>query len=280
MTSEEPISKIRPVTVDYLEKKHISPEDTNKLHYHPYNEFIILNKGLVIYATDKGVIKLKEKGIVYMPAHTLHNPFVQSSHPYERYRIRFSTDFANGIITQAHLLDSSLKAPYIKQLNKNDFDEIYLLTQSLYKIYSKGKNEDFGRLNECVHIAMLSDKGKNAQAIPHTPNSSYITDVLDYIKSNYREQITIQTLADNFFVSKSKLIYDFSSYCRISICEYVTMTRIEAAKALLLKGMSVTAASEACGFSTPTYFIKVFSRITDLTPLKFQIKYSRKTNEQ
>lgn len=208
-----------------------------------------------------------------MPAHTLHNPFVQNSHPYERYRIRFYPDFADGIITQPHLMSEALKNPYIKQLNKNDFNEIYSITKGLFKIADKDSKNEFDILNECMHIAMIAVKGNNATAIPYSPHISYITDILSYIKDNYNKPLTIQTLADHFFVSKSKLIYDFNNYCRISILEYITMTRIEAAKEYLLQGWSVVATSGACGFSTPSYFIKVFSRITGLTPLKFQMKY-------
>ena len=125
-----------------------------------------------------------------------------------------------------------------------------------------------------MHLAMLITKGSNATAISSTPHIGYITNILEYIKGNYDKPLTIQILAEHFFVSKSKLIYDFNSYCRISILEYITMTRIEAAKEYLLKGWSVAATSEACGFSTSSYFIKVFSRITGLTPLKFQMKYT------
>ncbi len=275
MILEENTDKTPSVIVDYLKKKCVSPEDTNKLHYHPYHEFLILDKGFVTYATDNGIIKIAEKSIVYMPAHTLHNPFVQKSHPYERYRIRFSPDFADGIITQPYLLSEALKTSYIKQLNKNDFDEIYSIAESLYKIAAKDSKDEFDRLNECMHLAMLATKGNDAKSIPRTPHISYITDILGYIKDNYSKPLTIQTLADHFFVSKSKLIYDFNNYCRISISEYITMTRIEAAKEYLLKGWSVAATADACGFSTSSYFIKVFSGITGLTPLKFQIKYVR-----
>lgn len=273
MVLGENTNKNTVVTIDHLKKKHVSPEETNKLHYHPFHEFIIINKGFITYTTENGTSKIEEKSIVYMPAHTLHNPFVHNSQQYERYRIRFYPDFADEIITQPHLLSEILKRSYIKQLNKNDFDEIYSITESLYTIADKDNKDELDRLNECMHLGMLITKGNNAIAIPHAPHTTYITGIIEYIKENYNKPLTIQTLADHFFVSKSKLIYDFNSYCRISILEYITMTRIEAAKEYLLKGWSVAATSDECGFSTPSYFIKVFSRITGLTPLKFQINH-------
>ena len=275
MNSEKCTDKKEFLAIDYLKRKSILPEDTNKLHYHSCHELVIIDKGFVTYATENGIIKIAEKSIVFMPAHTLHNPFVQETYPYERYRIRFYDDFSKGIIAQENLLKEVLKTSYIKQLNKNDFDEIYSIAESLYKIAVKDNKDEFDILNECIHLVMLIIKGDNAIPIQTAPHASYITDILEYIKDNYNRPLTIQALADCFFVSKSKLIYDFKHYCRINILEYITMIRIEAAKECLLKGWSVTATSDACGFSTPSYFIKVFSKITGLTPLKFQMKHTR-----
>lgn len=263
------------ITVDYLKKKLVRPEDTNKIHYHPYYEMVIIDTGFVTYATNSGIIRIADKSIVFMPAHTLHNPFVQN-HLYERYRIRFNGDFVKGVLTQDTLLDYALKKPYIKQLNQNEFDEIYSIAESLYKLSNKRKKNEIDKLNECIHLAMLIIKGNDASAIPATSHTSYISDVLEYIKSNFNTPLTIESIAQHFFVSKSKFIYDFKNYCRINVLEYITMTRIEAAKEYLLKGWSVAATSDACGFSTPSYFIKVFSKITGLTPLKFQMKHGAK----
>ena len=70
-------------------------------------------------------------------------------------------------------------------------------------------------------------------------------------------------------------MYDFKEYCNMTLLDYITLTRIDAAKELLLNGYSVTVASDECGFSSPSYFIKVFRSITGMTPLKFQIKFSQ-----
>ncbi len=259
-------------TVDYLKKRYVPLEDTNKIHYHPYYEILIINNGFLTYTTGSGIIKIAEKSIVFMPMNTMHNPFVQNQ-PYERYRIRLNKDFAKGLLVQEELLDYALKKPYIKQLNQKDFDEIYSITESLYKVFNKNNKTEVDKLSECMHLAMLILKGADAPAIPSTPHVSYISDVLEYIKAHYNAPLTIESIAEHFFVSKSKLIYDFKNYCRISVLEYIRMTKIEAAKEYLLKGWSIAATSNACGFSTPSYFIKVFSRITGLTPLKFQMKY-------
>lgn len=262
-------------TMDYRRRKSVNPEFTNKIHYHPFHELVIIDKGLVTYATDNGIIKVGEKSIVFMPAQTLHNPFVQGTHTYERYKIRFDSDFAEDMLKNCSLLEEALTKPYIKHLTQEDFNEIYLIAKSLYNITIKPAKTELDTLSEALHLSMLILKGSNASAIQTAPNSSYITQVITYIKENYDTHLTIQSLADHFLISRSKLIYDFRDYCRINIPEYITMTRIEAAKKHLLEGWSVNATAEACGFSTTSYFIKVFSQITGFTPLKFQMKYMR-----
>ncbi len=61
----------------------------------------------------------------------------------------------------------------------------------------------------------------------------------------------------------------------MNILEYITMTKIHFAKEQLKKGCSVAATSENCGFSSSSYFIKVFTRVTGMTPLKFRLKYHK-----
>lgn len=63
----------------------------------------------------------------------------------------------------------------------------------------------------------------------------------------------------------------------MSVGEYVTITKIEAAKNMLSSGYSVAAISEKCGFSSPSYFIKAFFRVMGMTPLKISASRFAKT---
>ena len=131
-------------------------------------------------------------------------------------------------------------------------------------------------LREKLYLLSALAKGKRALPSERENVEHYIEEVIEYIKENYRDRITYESLAARFFVSRGKLIYDFKEFAGMSVLEYLTITRIEAAKGMLSNGYSVAAASESCGFSSPSYFIKVFSSITGTTPLKFGTRFLQK----
>ena len=57
----------------------------------------------------------------------------------------------------------------------------------------------------------------------------------------------------------------------MTVMDYVLKTRIMMAKELLSNGLtSVTEISEACGFSSISYFSQAFKNLTGTTPLKYR----------
>ena len=172
-------------------------------------------------------------------------------------------------------LSNALGTSYTKALGDEDFEEIYSMAKSIWR--AKNLKDDSRVVSEyalsclrsiILHAAMSVEREQDK-------NDGYIADVVDYINKNLNMSLTIGKIAASFFVSKSKLIYDFKDYCNMNINEYITMGRVEKAKGLLSRGYSVVSVAEACGFSSASYFIKVFASLVGTTPLQYQIRHSR-----
>jgi len=57
----------------------------------------------------------------------------------------------------------------------------------------------------------------------------------------------------------------------LTIMDYVLQTRIVMAKELLSEGKaSVTHTCISCGFTNPSYFSRVFKKITGVSPIKYK----------
>lgn len=272
----EYVNKEGTITVDYM-KKHVPSRDTNNIYCHPYYEIIIIVSGKVTYTANEGVTRIGERSVVFIEPYTVHNPFVHDVQIYERYRIRFYPDFASGLLSDKYSeeLISLLSGSYMKELEDSDFEVLYGLIRGVFERLSSDKNEKTSDLVNAADIITLLNRARNAPRRTQLREANYINDVLEYIKESYKDRLTINEIASRFFVSRGKLIYDFKAVCNMSVTEYITVTRIEAAKRSLLLGYSVSATALSCGFSSSGYFIKVFSSITGITPLKFQLKFSR-----
>jgi AraC-like DNA-binding protein len=260
------------IRIDYM-KGYVLPESTNRIQCHPYYEMLIISKGNVTYSDNKGVSKVSDKSIVFTKAYEVHNPSVNTTQYYERYRLSFEKTLFESLFRDSDMIDKLLSVSYKKGIGDLDFDEVM---NEFRRLLAEVKKNDSDKLRECIHLLSLLVKCEDARPRDDLSEQNYIADVIDYVKKKYSEHLTAQDIATRFFISRGKLMYDFKSYCNMTLLEYITLTRIDAAKELLLEGYSVAAASEKCGFSTPSYFIKVFSDITHMTPLKFQIKFSHR----
>lgn len=273
MLLEEHVSPNTSILMDYFKGTEY-PFAFDRLHFHPYNEFSLVVKGDITYATKNSISKAHDHCVIFSRAQELHNPFVDNTHTYERYQVKFYTNLISDKITESSILTDAINCSYIKQLNSKDFNELLTGVKNLYTLIQKKSVNDAAKLQEALQLILLLVSSFNAKPSETQLEDNYIKDVISYIRNNFHTQLNLDYIASKFFISKSKLIYDFKNYCNMSLLEYITLTRIEFAKDYLLNGYSVSATAEKCGFSSSSYFIKVFSKLTNITPLKFQMQHS------
>lgn len=263
------------IAIDY-KKGYVLEENTNKIRCYPCYKFILIKEGRSTYTDSEGVTKVPERSLILVKAQEVHNPHTDTAHLYERYRISFSPDFARELLREGLFPDAALAASYKKPLNDADFAELLLYFEGIFSAL-KGEAESKNQLLACgTRLVAALLKGATLTPRRQEIEENYVADVVAYIKENYATRLTAEQIASRFFVSRGKLIYDFKAWAKMSLLEYITMTRVEAAKELLSRGYAVVAVAEQCGFSTSSYFIKVFSRITGMTPLKYQRQFGRR----
>lgn len=95
--------------------------------------------------------------------------------------------------------------------------------------------------------------------------------IADYISENYTQDLTLETLADKFFLSKYYFCRTFKEITGYGINEYINIHRIQEAKRLLEEtSMSVSEISLFLGYESLTYFEKVFKTYMTVSPLKYR----------
>ncbi len=105
-----------------------------------------------------------------------------------------------------------------------------------------------------------------------TSTYDVMSNVLLYINERISEQINIDSLCEAVHTSKYHLCRKFKRHMGITIMQYITETRIELAKDMLLAEdkISVSEISERCGFINVSYFCAVFKKTTGLSPLEYK----------
>ena len=96
-----------------------------------------------------------------------------------------------------------------------------------------------------------------------------IDHILSYVNQNLTEELSIQSLADHFYISTSYLCKIFKDSTGTTINKYITAKRITRAKSLLSDGYSVTDACTMCGFRDYSNFLKAFTKAVGISPKKY-----------
>ncbi|WP_410771278.1 AraC family transcriptional regulator [Fontibacillus sp. BL9] len=107
-----------------------------------------------------------------------------------------------------------------------------------------------------------------------------IRSAVRFIDTNYAGMIGQEQLAAEFGLSKYHFLRTFSRYVGLTPNDYLNRVRIERSVELLSRtDWNIEAIASAVGYSSGSYFIKVFRRLTGQTPGQFregqQLPYSR-----
>ena len=95
-------------------------------------------------------------------------------------------------------------------------------------------------------------------------------ELLRYIVEHLDEPLTLDSLAERFYVSRAKLTKDFRTMVNTSLHEYVTDVRLHRAKILLREGVPLPIVSEQCGYALESSFIYMFRTRTGMTPGEYR----------
>ncbi|MBQ3259340.1 MAG: PocR ligand-binding domain-containing protein [Clostridia bacterium] len=92
-----------------------------------------------------------------------------------------------------------------------------------------------------------------------------------FINSNLDKDLSIKQISQSINVSKSVLYDKFHARFHCTIGEYISKKRVEKSVDLLTRtNLSVEEISQICGFSSASYYTKVFKQQMGITPLKFK----------
>jgi AraC-like DNA-binding protein len=104
----------------------------------------------------------------------------------------------------------------------------------------------------------------------HT-NTNRFAFVVEYIKANIHDDITVDKLSNLCYMSKPTFFRCFKREFGISPVDFVIQERIKAAKRLLTDlNVTISQACYAVGINNLSYFFKLFKRVEGITPNEFR----------
>lgn len=103
-----------------------------------------------------------------------------------------------------------------------------------------------------------------------------IARIMEWIKANYYNHITVKEVAFEFAYNPDYLSALFKQSTKITLIQYVNRTRIDVSKSLLTNyDISIKEIAYSCGFHDPKYYMKVFKSTETMTPTQYRNAFTR-----
>jgi AraC family transcriptional regulator, transcriptional activator of pobA len=242
-----------------------------KPHRHDYEELLIITRGNPVHFIDFFKETLAAPVVIYVAQGKVHefmpdestrgwciryqNNFIQKSnfHFYSNYldRINFSFDAGNcrqkiGILCELMLHESELNQDNL-EVNR------HLLAALLAKLEAEGSH--------------LLPSGRESR----TPKQIAFRNFLLILDDNYTRPLGVGFYADKLNTSVRNLNLVCRKVFGKSVSEIIeTRKLIEARRLLLNSPMNISEIGYSLGYSEKSYFTRVFSKKTGLTPSDFR----------
>lgn len=209
------------------------------------------------------------RGYLVLPGETYRMQV--DSCDFEQYWINFDGSDAKkllyhcGFILQPHVFDFGKKTR-VKTL----------VVELLKSIFPATQNAD---IIPVIHshtylmgtLYQLLSANETDNPMNLAPSDRYTTAVCSYIRAHYPEKLTVEWLAAVVGLSPKYLIRIFKKETGMTLMEYLTRARLDAACNLLENTTkSICEISEAVGYSDALYFSKVFRNTYGISPRTYR----------
>ena len=244
-------------------------------HYHDFDKITIFMKGHVTYTIEGKSYDLKPYDIVLVKHNDIHRLTVDNSTLYERIIVYISPNFMNAYQTDSYDLNycfEKAEEEHSNVLRITSLEKSSLL-RSISRLEASFSDDGYAAdlyrqiifLEFMIHLNRAARKD-HLKYIDTDSCNTKIQDILGYINENLREDLSIDSIADQFYISKYYMMRLFKQETGYTLGQYISQKRLLLAKELLLSGEPVTKACFDCGFKDYSTFSRAYKRLFGESP--------------
>ncbi len=266
------ISSLSSPQCRFAHKISSRPTGTYAVHDHPSYELLYVVSGQVEFFIAGHVFAVGGGTLLTFPPGVMHGVLVRTDSPYERYTLHFDPQVLS--MERRRLLLRSMPS---------DLLGVATVQQGQNAVWEKMESSGVLRMLEAMEglrgtdPEMLSElmpiylEGILAALIPHAAKKrssptapsrplDQLEQIISWVDQHYTESISLESLAEKFFLSKGYLSTLFRQATGSSVKDYVRARRMAHVRLLLASGMNASQAASRVGFSDYTTFYRAYMR--------------------
>lgn len=247
-----------------------------EVHHHDFYEVYFLLGGQVSYWVDGRILQMQPGDLLLINPLELHRPVLEEGQTYyERIVLWVDKDFLRGLDDSGQSMSACFEEGHSHLIRPTAAERSTLtahlasLVREFYSLEYGSKISAYGLFLQ--FLVQLNRMALNTQQAQETVQqlSELTQKVLKYIAEHLAEPLSLDTLADRFYVSKYHLSHAFTREVGVSVYRYLVLRRLMLARQLLTAGESAGQVCRNCGFSDYTSFYRAFKSEYGISPRDF-----------
>lgn len=248
-------------------------------HTHNYYEFYFFLEGNVDMIIEGDVFSMHPGDLVLIPPKIRHHAEIRNQElPYRRFVFWISREYCK------RLLELSPDYVYLMQhvevagdyVFSNNIITFNTIQSKVFALIDEMRSNRFGRdarITLCVNDLIL-----HLNRIVHERNyprsekedKNLYQSLAEYIEKNLEGNLSLEHLAEVFYVSKYHIAHTFKDHTGLSIHQYITKKRLTACREAILGGSEITQAYLMFGFGDYSSFYRAFKKEYGISPREFR----------
>ena len=230
------------------------------MHVHEMMEIYYFKSGSGTYLVEGSTYPLEPGDIMIMRAAETHKLIVNPNEPYERIAIHFSPAVLAQIDPTLSLLRPFQERPLGMFNHYSVRDTRCAHLQTVFGNFSFDRIPDV-RLNLIGRLLLFLTALNGVFdeiGSRHSRDNSLPGQLVRYVNSQLFTPLSLQSVADHFYLSRSQISRVFQQATGSSLWEYVSIKRLMAARAMIQRGEKASNAAQVCGFADYSVFYRAY----------------------
>lgn len=228
--------------------------------FRSFHEVYLLLNGSVEFVCSSVRKSLKPFDVVVIPAGEYHH-FIPKSEDYEC----IALNIGSGLLDD-RLLKDAFGDKRILRLDNNDRIVSHLLYLKEAQMTASG--EDFEMILSAVatDVIFLIKQSEKEVLFEESGLQHLSAEIMKYINANYKDDINLNTIAKEFFISVSTACHYFKEDFGVSIKQYIIEKKMAEAKMLIDAGQKTQDVCAKLGFDNYSTFFRAYKKHFGVSP--------------
>lgn len=249
-------------------------------HWHEEVELLMPLRGYLTYNVNGTNVTVSEGNAIFVNARHMHYGFSADGSDCEYICITFRPQLlcANEAIQNRYILPVITSPSFAWMVLRKSIPEHRALLGILHRIDGLYQQPEPGtELQALSQLFQLWEgiyrlaQDSIGEAISTDVNVLIQKQMLEFIRTQYQERITVDAIAAAGGVCRTKCCQIFKKYLNQTPNAYLNSFRLEKGTELLKStAMTITEIADACGFTSASYFTELFTRQKGCPPKAYR----------